>query len=133
MGLRRTIREFRNKKKYIEALKNSDNLIPKFKTNIATDFIHFPSFKSPRVSIIIPFYNQHIHTLNCLLSISQNLPNTSFEIILIDDCSSENFDYTTIQNISVLKNKENLGFLCSVNEGKTHIYITLNRLSIYTF
>ncbi|MGJ1348391.1 glycosyltransferase [Sphingobacterium siyangense] len=117
MGLRRTIREFRNKKKYIEALKNSDNLIPKFKTNITTDLIHFPSFKSPRVSIIIPFYNQHIHTLNCLLSISQNLPNTSFEIIIIDDCSSENFDYTTIQNISVLKNKENLGFLRSVNEG----------------
>ncbi len=78
----------------------------------------FITTPSPRVSIIIPFYNQLDYTLNCLNHLYEHL-NTSieFEILLIDDNSSENCDLNFIKGIRVIKNTQNQGFLKSINIG----------------
>lgn len=78
--------------------------------------IHFPQYDAPKVSIIIPYYNQEKYTWNCLHSIWENLPKVSFEIILVNDNSSENPDFSGIKNIKIIHNEENLGFLKSVNK-----------------
>ncbi|MGV7105607.1 glycosyltransferase [Flavobacterium sp. U410] len=76
-----------------------------------------PSAK-PKVSIIIPFYNQEIYTKNCLDSLQKNLTDKySYEIILIDDNSSENIDLSLVKGIEVIHNEENKGFLKNVNIG----------------
>lgn len=76
----------------------------------------FPKIENPQVSIIIPFFNQRNYTWNCLTSIFQNIPKVNFEIVLVNDNSSENTDFENIENIRIIKNEENLGFLRSVNK-----------------
>lgn len=78
----------------------------------------FESSQIPKVSIIIPFYNQEIYTWNSLtflnLYLTDDIP---FEIILIDDNSTESYDFSLIKGISIHKNNENLGFLKTINAG----------------
>ena len=71
----------------------------------------------PTVSIIIPVFNQVDYTLQCLASIQNNLPSVSFEILLVDDCST---DATArlldlVRGIRVIRNAINLGFLTNCN------------------
>ena len=56
---------------------------------IVADRIVLRTSSDPIVSVVIPVYNQAKYTLNCLKSISENLPNVPFEVIVIDDCSSD--------------------------------------------
>lgn len=79
--------------------------------------LKFPKSESPLVSIIIPFYNQENYTWGCLKSIYENLPEVDFEIILIDDNSSETYDFSLIENLKLIKNPSNIGFLKSCNQG----------------
>ena len=78
--------------------------------------ISFPYYENPLISIIIPYFNQEIYTWNCLYSIYKNLPKTSFEIILVNDKSTENPNFSSAENIRIIHNEENLGFLKSVNK-----------------
>lgn len=77
----------------------------------------FEKFQSPRVSIIIPVYNQYEYTCNCLKTIHENTLNVTYEVIIADDCSTdktkeiENY----IHGIKVVHNKENLRFLRNCN------------------
>lgn len=78
----------------------------------------FESSESPKVSIIIPFYNEEIYTWNCLQFLNKHLTkDIPYEIILIDDNSPEKNDFTLIKGISVYKNEVNLGFLKNINKG----------------
>jgi GT2 family glycosyltransferase len=78
----------------------------------------FNSSENPKVSIIIPFYNEEIYTWNCLLFLNKYLTDDiPFEILLIDDNSSENCDFSLIKGISIHRNKVNLGFLKNINKG----------------
>src|SRR5690242_16084514 len=78
----------------------------------------FNSSEAPKVSIIIPFYNQLDYTWNCLEHLNKNLSDKySYEIILINDNSSDTFDFSTVKGITVINNEENLGFLRNVNKG----------------
>lgn len=93
--------------------------------------IHFPLHETPLVSILIPFYNNERYTRNCLASIFDNLPEASFEIILINDNSPDIMDFSQIKSISIINNDRNLGFLKSVNKGikqskGTFIYLLNN-------
>lgn len=74
---------------------------------------------NPKVSIIIPVYNQIRYTLNCLYTIEQYDNDIPKEIIIINDNSSDNsLKYLDdIAGITVINNSENLGFLRSVNKG----------------
>lgn len=73
----------------------------------------------PEVSIIIPVYNELRYTLNCLYTIENNDKQIIKEIIIINDNSTdESYDYLSkIENITLINNTENLGFLKNINLG----------------
>nr|WP_318521079.1 glycosyltransferase [Photobacterium leiognathi] len=77
-----------------------------------------PKFAAPKVSIIVPAYNKFNLTYHCIASIALAYNKTSYEIILADDCST---DETTkaediIKNLVISRNDENLRFLKSCNK-----------------
>ena len=77
----------------------------------------FPFVKRPKVSIVIPVYNQFNYTYGCLESILKFTDGIDYEIIIADDVST---DETTqikklIKNIKVVRNNNNLGFLLNCN------------------
>jgi GT2 family glycosyltransferase len=98
--------------------------------------ITFKSFEDPKVTIIIPLYNEEKYTYNCLDFLSKYLTNNiSYEILLIDDNSSESNDFSNVQFINIHKNKENLGFLKNINLGINkakgeYIYILNNNTEV---
>jgi glycosyltransferase involved in cell wall biosynthesis len=69
------------------------------------------------VSIILTVYNiDHQHLMDCLKSI-YNQTHTDYEIIIIDDCSSEDYTYLTQRrNVRYFRNEHNLGLCKSVNK-----------------
>lgn len=89
----------------------------KFRVDPAHILFPFSRPENPRVSIIIPSYGDAQVTLNCLASISAARDCTTFEIIVIDDCSPENSGdiLQDVAGIHLIQNRENIGFLLSVN------------------
>jgi GT2 family glycosyltransferase/glycosyltransferase involved in cell wall biosynthesis len=73
----------------------------------------------PLVSVVIPVFNQFKHTYHCLESLA-NLPDkTGFEVIVIDDCSTDE-THLAIQQIDGIiyhRQAENGGFIESCNTG----------------
>jgi GT2 family glycosyltransferase len=79
--------------------------------------IVFKRSDDPLVSIIIPVYNQFDYTLNCLGSLLKNTSGFEYEVIIGDDNSKDdtlNID-KYVENIKVVRNPENLGFLRNCN------------------
>lgn len=78
----------------------------------------FPTWETPQVSIIICVHNHIAFTYNCLLSILNNTQNNSYEVIIVNDCSTDQTKdvLDTIGNIHVIENEENIGFLKSCNK-----------------
>jgi GT2 family glycosyltransferase/SAM-dependent methyltransferase/glycosyltransferase involved in cell wall biosynthesis len=81
--------------------------------------ITLPVFENPVVSVLIPVYGQIDYTLRCIASISATLPQLTFEVIVVDDCSPDNsFDILKcVKGIRIYRNHENLGFIRSCNQG----------------
>lgn len=82
--------------------------------------IYFPECENPTVSIIVPAYNKFQYTYNCLKSISENMPNCTFEIIIVDDCSRDETIFSTFVfsgAVRVSRNPRNLGFVGGCNSG----------------
>ncbi len=79
--------------------------------------LQFKLVDRPRVSIIVPVYNQLDYTLACLASIQRHPPETACEIIVVDDCSDDDTQavVSKIPGVSYRRNAENLRFLRSVN------------------
>ena len=73
----------------------------------------------PIISVIIPIYGKLSYTLRCLESISANFPQTPTEILVIDDCSTDNsFEcLSKLKNLRLLRNSTNRGFIRSCNYG----------------
>jgi GT2 family glycosyltransferase len=98
--------------------KTSDQTIP-VTFEFSEDFapLALPSCSRPRVSIIIPVYNQAKYTYSCLQSILANSGDVPYEVILGDDCST---DETVrfpdlVKNLKVVRHKQNLRFLRNCN------------------
>jgi len=70
------------------------------------------------VSIIIPVHNQFQFTNNCLHSISKNTKG-NYEVIVVDDASTDETvsQLKDIENLKLICNNENLGFIESCNKG----------------
>ncbi len=51
--------------------------------------IVFKKYEHPEVSIIIPVFNKWQYTYNCLKSLKENAGDISFEVIVIDNASSD--------------------------------------------
>ncbi len=80
--------------------------------------LSFPEFDQPRVSIIVPVYNDYRVTMNCLVALLENTTDVSYEVILGDDCST---DLTRsiaerVKNLVVSRTTENARFLLNCNQ-----------------
>lgn len=78
-----------------------------------------PAPDEPRASIVIPVYNNWAHTAACLRSLAATPCKNSFEVIVVDDASSDKTParLARVEGLVTLRNEENLGFIESCNRG----------------
>lgn len=82
--------------------------------------LHFEPAAAPLVSIIIPVFNKFSYTYDCLKSIFYTLPRESFEIIIADDCSTDETLLCSLIStgaVRVVRNAANQGFVRTCNAG----------------
>ena len=96
------------------------------------NIIEFSNSLNPKITIIIPVYNEVLYTLNCLKSLSINIDYKNVEIIIINDNSTdETLKFLNkIKGIKIITNIENQGFLKNINigikEAKSEYVLILN-------
>ncbi|HET9484484.1 MAG TPA: glycosyltransferase [Xanthomonadales bacterium] len=78
-----------------------------------------PGSAAPRVSIVIPVYNQFHYTRTCLASLAEHAGPIAFEAIVVDDRSSDETveRLPLVEGIRAVRNEENLGFIGACNAG----------------
>jgi O-antigen biosynthesis protein len=83
--------------------------------------LHFEvSEASPEVSVIIPVFNKFSYTYNCIKSIYDNPPECPFEIILVDDFSTDETMLCSLVlsgAVKIVRNEKNLNFIRTCNRG----------------
>ncbi len=94
--------------------------------------LQFVAPEEPLVSVIVPAFNQIEYTVRCLASLHQHPPEVSYELIVVDDASSDATErlLSHMPGLRYLRNPENLGFLRTANRGATqargHYLLFLN-------
>jgi len=71
------------------------------------------------ISVIIPNYNGAKYLVECLKHLNiafKNCPKSNFEIIVVDNGSTDN-SLELVKKYLVVKNRRNLGFATAVNQG----------------
>ncbi len=78
----------------------------------------FPPAEAPRLSILVPAYNEFAHTVGCLLAIAAATPPFAFEVVLADDASSDPDMalFAEVANLRRLRQKRNVGFVRNCND-----------------
>jgi GT2 family glycosyltransferase/glycosyltransferase involved in cell wall biosynthesis len=86
---------------------------------VPTRPIAFPVQQQVEVSIIIPVFNQLRFTQACLDSLQESQGTERFEIIVVDDCSTDGTAQAVprISGVVYLRNETNSGFIASCNRG----------------
>jgi O-antigen biosynthesis protein len=81
--------------------------------------LEFAEVLEPIVSVVIPVYNHAEFTYRCLQSLRNNPITNSFEVIVVDDCSTDETQELLgrMKNIRVVRNEKNSGFILSCNAG----------------
>ena len=81
--------------------------------------IVFPEFSDPQVSIIIPVYNQFEYTWRCLKSVAVATMGLSFEVIVMDDCSSDETSSLPkrVSGLRYIRQEKNKNFLLNCSQG----------------
>jgi O-antigen biosynthesis protein len=81
--------------------------------------IYFPIHEQVEISIIIPVFNQLRFTQACLASLQEHHGTERFEVILVDDGSTDATAEAVPQmkGVVYLRNKANSGFIVSCNRG----------------
>lgn len=105
-------------KSYLNRYKPNEKIeLQIFETKETYEKLSFMYSSNPIVSIIIPVYNQWNYTYSCLCSIMENTGSIEYEIIIADDVSSDETVNikSYIENITVVRNTKNLGFLLNCN------------------
>jgi GT2 family glycosyltransferase/glycosyltransferase involved in cell wall biosynthesis len=89
--------------------------------DLPTEFppLAFADPKDPDVSVVIPVFNKWPYTYNCLRALHRLESSHSFEIIVVDDASSdETMEQLGRQaNVRTVQNDGNQGFIRSCNAG----------------
>jgi glycosyltransferase involved in cell wall biosynthesis len=77
---------------------------------------------SPRVSIVIPVHNAWFTTLKCLRALQKNFDSTPYEVILVDDASTDLTAHASksIRGLNIVKIRSNVGYLRATNLGATY-------------
>jgi GT2 family glycosyltransferase/glycosyltransferase involved in cell wall biosynthesis len=88
-------------------------------TSVPLESIRFPQHEEVDVSIVIPVFNQLEYTHACLASLLSVDEQTRFEIIIVDDCSTDATAEVLpqVDGIAYLRNEKNSGFVISCNRG----------------
>ncbi len=81
--------------------------------------IVLPCADAPEVSVVIPVYNHLDATLICLRSLATTKNDIACEIIVVDDCSSDQTGQRLpgIDGLRYQRNAQNLGFIGACNAG----------------
>lgn len=80
------------------------------------------SSHTPIVSIVIPVHDGVWITYRCLRALQRNNDKVPFEIIVVDDASTDQTRHLlqNIRGVRVIRNTKNLGYLKSTNLGASH-------------
>ena len=106
-----------------ELKRGEPDIAPKILTGIDTqapfEALTFPALDDPLVSIVIPTFNHFNHTQACLKSLAVHQTNIPFEVIVVDDCSSDETREKLAEHsgLVVIHNEENSGFIDTCNAG----------------
>lgn len=78
----------------------------------------FAEHAAPEVTIVVTAYGQFEQTYACLKAIQEARSATTFEVVLVDDCSGDEDmpRFATVPGLRYRSNAENLGFVRSVNQ-----------------
>jgi hypothetical protein len=78
-----------------------------------------PCAAIPVASIVVPAWNHFEHTLACLRALAASGDATAFEVIVVDDASTDGTAarLREIDGVRCLRNSENLGFIGASNAG----------------
>jgi GT2 family glycosyltransferase/glycosyltransferase involved in cell wall biosynthesis len=81
--------------------------------------VEFPVHEEIEVSIVIPVFDQFRFTHACLASLQEHSETEHFEVIIVDDCSTDETPQAIpqIPGVVYLRNEENSGFIASCNRG----------------
>ena len=87
--------------------------------SMPAESIHFPLHEEVEVSIIIPVFNQFQFTHACLASLQTVEERSRFEVIVVDDCSTDETGELVprMEGVVYLRNETNAGFIASCNRG----------------
>ncbi len=115
-GIAGTWRRYQEMRK---ATPHTVSLPPPPQDNAAESALRLPRPKSPRASVIVPVYNQLHYTLACLRALSDCGDATAFEVIVVDDASSDATARVLpgIPGLRYHRNPVNLGFIGACNAG----------------
>src|SRR5438128_443929 len=87
--------------------------------SLPIESIHFATHKDVEVSIIIPVFNQFQYTHACLGLLQAAEERSTFEVIVVDDCSTDETAelIPRMDGVVYLRNETNSGFIASCNRG----------------
>ncbi|MCX7384962.1 MAG: glycoside hydrolase family 99-like domain-containing protein [Alphaproteobacteria bacterium] len=79
--------------------------------------LRFPAVTAPRLSILVPMYNEIDVTIDCLHSVLNTGGTLAYEVILADDCSTDPdaLLFDGVENLVVIRQPTNQGFIRNCN------------------
>ena len=85
------------------------------------DRLAFPPCHAPRLSILVPAFNQAAATLQCLLALRDRWPSVPTEVILADDASDDPAmaRFASVPNLVLHRQPMRVGFLHNTNSAFT--------------
>lgn len=84
------------------------------------DAVRSPEQSERAVSIVIPVFNKVEYTERCLEALAQNTPADLFEVIIVDNASSDGTSALLDRlegDVAIHRNSQNLGFARACNQG----------------
>jgi len=96
--------------------------IPVEKADEVLAGLRLPDPANPRVSVVIPTYGNLPHTLSCVRSIAEHLPEVPIEVIVAEDVSGDTniLRMKEVPGLRFIENPKNLGFVRCCNYAATH-------------